>query len=420
MTQPQPFTLEVYEPYDTFTEGAPTPIPFLIDGLLPKAALSVIGAKAKHGKSSMSRIEAVAISKGEPFLDRPSDQGEVLLCSLEDPRPHVDNHLKLLGYIKGQDARIHIVGKLARDINQTVDAIAGHLAKHKDIQFVILDTLGKVLRAKDSTSYDEMLQLCEQLHLLARQTGVHIQALAHCKKVQPEDPFDGFLGSVEVRAEPDTNIVIYDHRGKRLIKSETRMGIPWNDSLELHAEVETVNKTTLVKRFYLGNSLSESSEQASQAQEQNTGTAVKSRIVSLLKEQNGEAPMTEALDSIKGNMQLKYEMRDELRRDGIIDMVGVPHSKTNPLRLILLNPDWTGLIANPTPVSEREPQSVVETPEVVEKSSTQVERERIERNLRDLRNKLTRYAGVPRPDIEENIAKYQAQLDAMEGTSCVN
>jgi|GEM_PF-4894332 len=351
MTQPQPFTLEVYEPFDTFTEGKPTPIPFLIDGLLPKAALSVIGAKAKHGKSSMSRIEAVAVSKGAPFLDRPSEQSEVLLCSLEDPRPHVDGHLKSLGYTKGQDARIHLVGRLARDINQTIDAIANHLAKNTAIQFVILDTLGKVIRAKDSTSYDEMLELCEQLHLLARQSGVHIQALAHCKKVQPEDPFDGFLGSVEVRAEPDTNIVIYDHRGKRLIKSETRMGIPWNDPLELHAEVETVNKTSLVKRFYLGNSLSESSEQAAQAQEQSSRSAVKSRIVSLLKERNGEAPMTEALDSIKGNMKLKYDMRDELRHEGVIAIEGVPHSKSNPLKLKLLKPDWT---ANPITVSLRE------------------------------------------------------------------
>jgi RecA-family ATPase len=82
----KPFTLEIHEPFSTFTEGAPTPIPFVIDSLLPKAALSVLGGKAKHGKSSMSRCEAVSVAKGLPFLDRPTTQGEVLLCSLEDPR----------------------------------------------------------------------------------------------------------------------------------------------------------------------------------------------------------------------------------------------------------------------------------------------------------------------------------------------
>lgn len=91
MTETQPFTLEVHEPFSTFTEDTPTPIPFVIDGLLPKAALSVLGGKAKHGKSSMSRCEAVSIAKGQPFLERPTEQGEALLCSLEDSRQHVDH-----------------------------------------------------------------------------------------------------------------------------------------------------------------------------------------------------------------------------------------------------------------------------------------------------------------------------------------
>ena len=120
--------------------------------------------------------------------------------------------------------------------------------------------LAKVLRAKDSTNYDEMLTLCEQLHDLARQSTSHIQALAHCKKIQHDDPFDNFLGSVEVRAETDTNIVLYDHRGKRLIKSETRMGVPWDDQRDICADTVTVGETKIVTRFYLGDTLSSTVE----------------------------------------------------------------------------------------------------------------------------------------------------------------
>ena len=75
------FEIEIHKPFSTFVEGRPTPIPYTIDGLLPRAAFSVLGAKPKHGKSSMSRIEAVCVAKGSSFLDRPSEQGEVLLCS---------------------------------------------------------------------------------------------------------------------------------------------------------------------------------------------------------------------------------------------------------------------------------------------------------------------------------------------------
>ena len=63
--------------------------------------------------------------------------------------------------------------------------------------------------------------------------------------------------------------------------------------------------------------------------------------------------MGECLDSIAGRKQTKYDVRDELIEDGVIDMVGVPHAKGNPLRLKLLKPDWIpGLvIANPSPDS---------------------------------------------------------------------
>ena len=352
--QPEKFIIEIHKPFSTFTEGRPTPIPHIIDGLCPYAAFSVLGGKAKHGKSSMSRCESVCIAKGQPFLGRPTEQSEVLLCSLEDPRQHVDNCLEAVGYDLDNDARIHIVSRLARDVTETVDAIADVLARNQRIRFVVLDTLAKVLRARDSKDYDEMLTLCEQLHLLARESKAHIQALAHCKKVQHDDPFDNFLGSVEIRAESDTNIVLYDHRGKRLIKSETRMGIPWDDPRELCADTVTVGKAKIVTRFYLGTTLSSTVEQESVAHEKNTRSSIKSRIVSLLKERGGEAAMTKALDSITGNDQMKFEMRDELISDGVIDLVGVPHSTTNPLRMRLLKPDWTpGLvIANPSPDGE--------------------------------------------------------------------
>jgi hypothetical protein len=349
------FTIEIHKPFSTFTEGEPTPIPHIIEGVCPYAAFSVLGGKAKHGKSSMSRCESVCVAKGQPFLGRSTAQAEFLLCSLEDPRQHVDNCLNALGYSPDNDAQIHIVSKLARDVSQTVDAIADVLNRNKHIRFVVLDTLAKVLRARDSKDYDEMLRLCEQLHLLARESTAHIQALAHCKKIQHDDPFDNFLGSVEIRAESDTNIVLYDHRGKRLIKSETRIGIPWEDPLELCADTVTVGKAKIVTRFYLGNTLTETTEQETVAQEKNTLSTIKNSIVTLLKEHGGEFPMTKALDSIKGNDALKYAARNELIRDGVIDIpAGVAHSKTNPSKLRLLKPEWTtGLvIANPSPDGE--------------------------------------------------------------------
>ncbi len=42
------FQLEIRKPFSTFTEGKPTPIPYIIDGLLPDAAFSVLGGAGWH------------------------------------------------------------------------------------------------------------------------------------------------------------------------------------------------------------------------------------------------------------------------------------------------------------------------------------------------------------------------------------
>jgi hypothetical protein len=296
----------------------------------------------------MSRIEAVCVAKGAPFLDRATEQGKVLLCSLEDPKQHVDNCLKILDYNPTKDAEIHIVNRLSRDVTETVDAIANALATMTDVKLVVFDTLAKVIRAKDIKDYSEMLELCEKLHILARESGVHIQALAHCKKVQPEDPFDGFLGSVEIRAETDSNIVLYDNRGKRFLQSETRMGIPWEPT-EINAELATIGKSQMVKRFFLGDTLAKTIEEQSAAQDKNTAVTVKARIVASLRDHGGEALHSLCIDSIPGNRQMTYDMRDELIKESVLKMSGVPRSKVNPLRLKLLKPEWTtGMVISTT------------------------------------------------------------------------
>jgi hypothetical protein len=97
-TQPEKFSLQLIPPFSSFSKGKPVPIPFVIDGLLPQGGFSVLGAKPKQGKSSLSRFEAVCVSQGKPFLGRDTVQGEVILISLEDQRQHVDNCLHALGY----------------------------------------------------------------------------------------------------------------------------------------------------------------------------------------------------------------------------------------------------------------------------------------------------------------------------------
>ena len=356
MNNESKFQLEVHAPFETFTAGAPTPIPYVIDGLLAKSAFSVLGAKAKHGKSSMSRIEAVAIAKGASFLERAVERGEVLLCSLEDPLQHVDNCLRVLNYDPAADARIHIVTKLPGDVGQTVDILSDYLQRNPNIKLVVLDTLAKVLRAKDSGNYDEMLSLCEHLHDISRQHPVHIQALHHCKKVQPDDPFDGFLGSVEVRAETDTNIVLFDRNGDRLIRSETRMGTPWEATV-INAETATIGNSQMVKRFWLGDTFEKTVARERELQTQTTKMNMESRLVRFLKERNGRAMVSDYMENVTGGNTTKSEVMHDMVKQEIIRLSGKRQSKTNPLTIHLedgpaLESVLSPVLPAPEPVSE--------------------------------------------------------------------
>ena len=334
------FVLEVHEPYATFVNNEPQAISYIIEGLIPQGTYSHLGAKPKHGKSCISRSESVCIAKGTPFLGRKVEQGEVLLCSLEDPRQHIDNCLQVLGYDKEKDARIHIVEKLPRNITETIDLLGEFLTQHPDIRFVVFDTLAKVVRAKDSTNYDEMLILCEKLSHMAREfKHLHIQGLGHCKKVKQEDPFDAFLGSVEIRGETDSNIVIYDTHGHRVIQSETRIGTPWEATI-LNADLIQKNDTQYVKEFSLGGSLDSEVAMTKATHDAQKRVSYENRLITFLKEQNGKAAWTDYWEKVPGSSDGKQAAVENLAKKEVIRRSGVAKSKTNPQYLQLLKPDY--------------------------------------------------------------------------------
>jgi hypothetical protein len=141
--------------------------------------------------------------------------------------------------------------------NENLDALAHVLDTKPDVRFVVIDHLALLLRVSDVGDYSKVQRSFKKLHALARaHPKVHIMALTHCKKVQTDDPFDGFLGSTALRGQPDTNIVIYQADGRMFITSEGRVGkkIPVT---ELLAEMTPVEDGEVISNFSLGTQLSQ-------------------------------------------------------------------------------------------------------------------------------------------------------------------
>lgn len=64
----------------------------LVEGLITDG-LTIISGSQKVGKSWMALQLCICVANGEPFLDLPTEQGDVLYLSLEDPPRRIQERL---------------------------------------------------------------------------------------------------------------------------------------------------------------------------------------------------------------------------------------------------------------------------------------------------------------------------------------
>jgi len=129
---------------------------------------------------------------------------------------------------------------------------------------------------------------------------LHILGVAHCKKVKTEDPFDSILGSMALRAETDTNIVLYEEDGDRIIATETRMGRRLEPSI-LRAEIVMSAGAEVAKDFFLDGTLSERKDNRTAKVEKRKRASLDREVIAYLEECDGcTAPQTEIIAAIKG------------------------------------------------------------------------------------------------------------------------
>ena len=184
--------------------------------------------------------------------------------------------------------------------------------------------------------YGEVLPQIEKVHDLARKfSHVHIQGLAHCKKIQTSDPFDGLLGSTALRGEPDTNIALFDEDRRRVIASETRIGRNIPPTI-IEANLGDVAGADVVKDFYLGEEFAEWQRTKGEKAERQKKLTHAERIISYLRACDGHfARQSIVLDNVEGNRKQKVDAIEGLKIAGVLTTSGEKQSPTNPTVLHL-------------------------------------------------------------------------------------
>ena len=191
--------------------------PWLVDGLLPMAGFSIVGAKPKVGKSTLARNLALTIARGENFMDRKTAQGPVVYLALEEKRAEVQRHFQRMGGLV-EPVFVHVGAAPEEAVNELALAII----QHKPV-LAIIDPLLKLVRVTNANDYAEVSRVLEPLIELARTSGCHLLCVHHLGKGERIGG-DALLGSTALFAAADTLLLMQRHDHIRTIATTQRYG----------------------------------------------------------------------------------------------------------------------------------------------------------------------------------------------------
>lgn len=201
-------------------------VEFIVEGLIAKASVNVLSSKPKVGKSTLARALALAVARGDDFLGRRCPEiGSVWYLALEGSRGDIRKAFRKLGATP--DDPIHLfIGKAPQPIITQVRELA--VRDHPAL--IIVDTMQRFLRAKDTNDYAEMTLLFDHVIDIARQSTAALLLLTHNAKIQ-RDGLDAILGSTAIGGSVDTGILLTRSDRYRTISTVQRTGDDLSDTI---------------------------------------------------------------------------------------------------------------------------------------------------------------------------------------------
>ncbi len=200
------------------------PPPPVVPYLAWASRSTLLAAREKSGKSTLTGFMAAQVSRGEPFLDEPCDQGHVLIIGLEE---FLGDTARRLREFQADLDRVSLVDHFAGPSDSRLDEITGHITAVKPV-LVILDSLiaysqGVITDASNSTQTQATVQ---GLTTLAHQTGVALVIIHHARKSDGKYRDSSAIGgAVDIIAEvfpPDEIADPYRRRVRPLGRVPTR------------------------------------------------------------------------------------------------------------------------------------------------------------------------------------------------------
>jgi len=204
---------------------------WIVEGLLPSGGFSIMVAKPKVGKSTLSRQLALNVAQGKEFLGRKTVKGIVLYVALEEKRSEVKKHFESLGATGNEDLYCYI-DSAPKEANQWLEKEV----KNRKPVLVIIDTLFRFAQVSDVSDYAKVTTALSPLLALARDNNTHLMVIHHARK-GGGDGGDSTLGSTAIFGSVDTSIILKKMEGKRTIETQQRYGKDIESTLLVFDEV---------------------------------------------------------------------------------------------------------------------------------------------------------------------------------------
>tara|TARA_Y100000593_G_C4312144_1_gene338939 strand:+ start:168 stop:1952 length:1785 start_codon:yes stop_codon:yes gene_type:complete len=235
------------------------PEEYLVDNMLAKGTLNVIGAYAKVGKSTLTRQLSVCVAQGKPFLGREVEQGAVLYLALEEQPGRVYNHFKTIG-LQENDPLYLFTGRFQVPYDRVMTSLRHHV-EDKQIKLLVIDTISRMPKERrlDMNDYVGVSEWLEPYMAIAHELNVCLVLIYHQSKggrsAEDHDTVASLLGSTAIPATADQIFTMRkEEENQRSIMSEGRIeDLPrillefdheslWSKSLGLIRDIKNADK----------------------------------------------------------------------------------------------------------------------------------------------------------------------------------
>jgi hypothetical protein len=187
------------------------PLEYLIDGLLPAGVAYSLTGYPGHGKTTLALQFALSVAQGEPFADRMTSKGSVLILAGENPYNVKWQYAAALAArnLAPAEVDIHFVqGRFS--IKKWAEVLRAKMAAMPNLKLIIVDSLQAFFEGDNDNDNTQMVEMAHSLRSLSHiEQRPSILIIAHPAGKLPSKENLVPRGGGAFLAEIDGNLTVW-------------------------------------------------------------------------------------------------------------------------------------------------------------------------------------------------------------------